>query len=56
MDFILMFVNNFYIKDMVNDFMELMGNLMFLIVGGNDIICNLIIGGVVVLNENLGEY
>ena len=41
-------------KDM--DPMEFMGNLVLLIVGGNDTTRNSITGGVLALNENPGEY
>lgn len=43
-DFIFLLVNNFEIWDM--DGVELLGNLIFLIVGGNDMIWNLMLGGV----------
>ena len=36
--------------------MEFLGNLILLIVGGNDTTRNSISGGVLALNENPGEY
>ena len=43
-------------RDMINRPMELLGNLILLIVGGNDTTRNSISGGVVALNENPREY
>lgn len=37
-------------------FLEFLGNLLLLIVGGNDTTRNSISGGVLALNQNLGEY
>jgi len=55
-DFISLFAHDPETKDMVNNPMELMGNLMLLIVGGNDTTRNSISGGVVALNQFPGEY
>ncbi len=43
-------------RDMIERPMELLGNLMLLIVGGNDTTRNSISGGVVALNENPDQY
>src|SRR3546814_4833097 len=37
-------------------FLEFLGNLLLLIVGGNDTTRNSITGGVLALNQNPGEY
>jgi cytochrome P450 len=42
--------------DMVDDPMEYLGNLLLLIVGGNDTTRNSATGGVLALNENPAEY
>jgi len=55
-DFISLFAHDPETKDMVNNPMELMGNLMLLIVGGNDTTRNSISGGVVALNQFPAEY
>lgn len=55
-DFISLFAHDPETKDMINNPMELMGNLMLLIVGGNDTTRNSISGGVVALNQFPGEY
>jgi cytochrome P450 len=55
-DFISLFAHDPETKDMVNNPLELMGNLMLLIVGGNDTTRNSISGGVVALNQFPGEY
>lgn len=54
LDLILMFVHGESICDM--DPMEYLGNLIFFIVGGNDIIWNSISGGLFVLNQFLDEF
>lgn len=55
-DFISMLANNPDTRDMVHDPKEFLGNLILLIVGGNDTTRNSISGGVVALNQNPGEY
>ena len=53
-DFITLMANSPSFADM--DPMEYLGNLILLIVGGNDTTRNSISGGVVMLNENPAEY
>ncbi len=55
-DFISLLAHSPDTKDMINDPMELMGNLMLLIVGGNDTTRNSISGGLLALNQFPGEY
>ncbi len=55
-DFISLFAHDPETKDMIKNPMELMGNLMLLIVGGNDTTRNSISGGVVALNQFPAEY
>jgi cytochrome P450 len=55
-DFISLFAHSPETRDMVNNPMELLGNLMLLIVGGNDTTRNSISGGVVALNQNPEQY
>jgi len=56
MDLISLMATNPDTADMVNDPMEYLGNIMLLIVGGNDTTRNSISGGVVALNQYPGEY
>ena len=53
-DFITLMAHSEHFQDMPP--MELLGNLILLIVGGNDTTRNSISGGVVMLNENPSEY
>lgn len=53
-DFISMLVNADATRDM--DSMEFLGNLMLLIVGGNDTTRNSLTGGVLALNQNPDQY
>ena len=55
-DFISLMAHNPDTKDMIKNPMELLGNLMLLIVGGNDTTRNSISAGVVALNQNPAEY
>jgi cytochrome P450 len=55
-DFISLLAHGPETKDMINNPMELLGNLMLLIVGGNDTTRNSITGGVLALNQNPAEY
>ena len=55
-DFISLLAHGAETKDMINDPMEFLGNLMLLIVGGNDTTRNSITGGVLALNKNPAEY
>lgn len=49
-DFVFMLVYGEVIKYYINDLFFMFGNIILLIVGGNDIICNSISGGVIVFN------
>ncbi len=55
-DFISLLANNPATRDMYKDPMEFLGNLMLLIVGGNDTTRNSLSGGVVALNRFPKEY
>jgi cytochrome P450 len=55
-DLITMLAHNETTKDMVNDPMEYLGNLLLLIVGGNDTTRNSMTGSVYALNKFMGEY
>lgn len=55
-DFITMLANHPDTKDMINDPMTFLGNLMLLIVGGNDTTRNSMSGGVLALNNFPDQY
>ena len=55
-DFISLLAHDSKTKDMINNPMELLGNLMLLIVGGNDTTRNSISGGVIALNNFPEQY
>ena len=55
-DLISMLVHGEDTKDMINRPMDFLGNLLLLIIGGNDTTRNSISGGVVALNQNPDEY
>ncbi|MEY8263829.1 MAG: cytochrome P450 [Bermanella sp.] len=55
-DLISLLQNSEKTKDMADRPMEFLGNIMLLIVGGNDTTRNSITGGVVALNKNPGEF
>jgi cytochrome P450 len=55
-DLISLLVHGENTRDMLSRPMELLGNLILLIVGGNDTTRNSISGGVLALNENPAEY
>jgi len=55
-DLISMLAHGEATRDMVSRPMEYLGNLMLLIVGGNDTTRNSISGGVLALNQNPAEY
>lgn len=55
-DFISLMAHNADTKDMIDNPFELLGNLMLLIVGGNDTTRNSASGGLVALNEFPEEY
>jgi cytochrome P450 len=56
MDFVSLLANNPETKEMVKNPLEYLGNLILLIVGGNDTTRNSISGGVLALNQNPKEY
>ncbi len=55
-DFISLFAHHPETRDMVDNPIELMGNLMLLIVGGNDTTRNSISGGLLALNQYPEQY
>lgn len=55
-DFVSLLAHNPQTKDMINDPMEFLGNLILLIIGGNDTTRNSISGGVLALNQNPEEF
>lgn len=55
-DFISLLAHNPATKDMIHNPMELLGNLVLLIVGGNDTTRNSISAGIVALNQNPDQY
>ncbi|MEN8722183.1 MAG: cytochrome P450 [Alphaproteobacteria bacterium] len=56
MDFMSMLAHNPQTSDMGDDPMALLGNVLLLIVGGNDTTRNSISGGLVALNQNPDQY
>lgn len=55
-DFVSLLAHNPQTKDMINDPMEFLGNLILLIIGGNDTTRNSISGGVLALNQNPEQF
>jgi cytochrome P450 len=55
-DFISLLAHSPDTRDMINDPLELLGNLMLLIVGGNDTTRNSISGGLLALNQFPDQY
>ncbi|HVN00528.1 MAG TPA: cytochrome P450 [Caulobacteraceae bacterium] len=55
-DFLSLLAHSPDTRDMINDPMEFLGNLMLLIVGGNDTTRNSMSGGVIFMHENPGEF
>jgi cytochrome P450 len=55
-DLISMLAHGESTKDIINKPMEFLGNLLLLIIGGNDTTRNSISGGVVALNQNPDQY
>ena len=56
MDLVSLLATNPHTRDMIEDPMEYLGNLLLLIIGGNDTTRNSITGGVLALNQNPDEY
>lgn len=56
MDLVSLLATNPHTRDMIEDPMEYLGNLLLLIIGGNDTTRNSITGGVLALNQNPVEY
>ncbi len=56
MDFVSMLAHSPETRDMVNNPMEFLGNILLLIVGGNDTTRNSMSGGVMFMHQNPGEF
>jgi cytochrome P450 len=55
-DFLSLLAHNPATRDMVEDPMEFLGNVLLLVVGGNDTTRNSMTGGVLFMHENPGEW
>ena len=55
-DFLSLMAHNPGTRDMINDPMEFLGNILLLVVGGNDTTRNSMSGGVLFLNQFPGEW